>query len=666
MLSSSMKDEAPHRPHGRQALGPAEPEQQSRQSGRDTGAQAARGSGGRTGECGPGKSSRARAAAAGHLGEDAARWIFQRYLCSLPSRMLEGPLLEESEPGAEAPCTGSCHAQRVLQTLNAYRRSGTLTDVVLRAGGRDFPCHRAALSAGSAYFRSLFAAWRPERGLAVVPVVPVVPQPGRTGAASALAVVLDYVYGAGVRLRAEDEAAAVLELAQRLGVAGLREACARFLEGRLRAANSLALRRVAAAFSLPSLAERCSLVLRQAFTEVVRHADFLELAPDEVAALLADPALGVAREEAVFEAAMRWVRHDAPARRGQLRRLLEHVRLPLLAPDYFLEKVEADELLQACGECRPLLLEARACFILGREASALRARPRRFMDLAEVIVVIGGCDRKGLLKLPFADAYHPESQRWTPLPSLPGYMRSEFAACTLRNDIYVSGGHINSHDVWMFNSHLHTWIKVASLHKGRWRHKMAVLQGQLFAVGGFDGLQRLHSVERYDPFSNTWAAAAPLPEAVSSAAVVASAGRLYVIGGAGQDGINTDKVQCFDPKEDQWSLRSPAPFSQRCLEAVSLEDTIYVVGGLMSKIFTYTPGTDVWGEAAVLPSPVENCGVTVCDGKVHILGGRDDHGESTNRVFTFDPSSGQVEAQPSLLRCTSSHGCVTIVQSLGR
>ncbi|EAW74966.1 hypothetical protein FLJ33790, isoform CRA_c [Homo sapiens] len=184
---------------------------------------------------------------------------------------------------------------------------------------------------------------------------------------------------------------------------------------------------------------------------------------------------------------MRWVRHDAPARRGQLRRLLEHVRLPLLAPAYFLEKVEADELLQACGECRPLLLEARACFILGREAGALRTRPRRhwaypharFMDLAEVIVVIGGCDRKGLLKLPFADAYHPESQRWTPLPSLPGYTRSEFAACALRNDVYVSGGHINSHDVWMFSSHLHTWIKVASLHKGRWRHKMAVVQGQV-------------------------------------------------------------------------------------------------------------------------------------------------------------------------------------------
>lgn len=61
-------------------------------------------------------------------------------------------------------------------------------------------------------------------------------------------------------------------------------------------------------------------------------------------------------------------------------------------------------------------------------------------------------------------------------------------------------------------------------------------------MGGFDGLRRLRSVERYDPFSNTWEATAPLPEAVSSAAVAPCAGQLYVIGGAGQDGVSTDKV----------------------------------------------------------------------------------------------------------------------------
>lgn len=31
----------------------------------------------------------------------------------------------------------------------------------------------------------------------------------------------------------------------------------------------------------------------------------------------------------------------------------------------------------------------------------------------------------------------------------------------------------------------------------------------------------------------------------------------------------------------------------------------------MSKIFTYDPGTDVWGEAAVLPSPVVSGGTAL-------------------------------------------------------
>lgn len=61
------------------------------------------------------------------------------------------------------------------------------------------------------------------------------------------------------------------------------------------------------------------------------------------------------------------------------------------------------------------------------------------MDLAEAIVVIGGCDKKGILKLPFTDMYHPKSRQWTALSSVPGYTKSEFAACTLKNDVYISG-----------------------------------------------------------------------------------------------------------------------------------------------------------------------------------------------------------------------------------
>lgn len=48
--------------------------------------------------------------------------------------------------------------------------------------------------------------------------------------------------------------------------------------------------------------------------------------------------------------------------------------------------------------------------------------------------------------------------------------------------LYFLGGRINSRDVWMYNSQLNLWIRVACLNKGRWRHKMGVLLGKVRRV----------------------------------------------------------------------------------------------------------------------------------------------------------------------------------------
>ena len=49
-------------------------------------------------------------------------------------------------------------------------------------------------------------------------------------------------------------------------------------------------------------------------------------------------------------------------------------------------------------------------------------------------------------------------------------------------------------------SHLDNWVKVASLNKGRWRHRMITMGGHVYAIGGYDGKKVLKSVERYDRF----------------------------------------------------------------------------------------------------------------------------------------------------------------------
>ncbi|XP_006013535.1 kelch-like protein 35 [Latimeria chalumnae] len=553
-------------------------------------------------------------------------------------------------------CSGPCHAEEILQVLNIYRQSGIFTDVVLQVDGKDFPCHRATLSANSLYFKAMFTGYLKECRQDTIEIQKV--------SASTMEFLLEYMYGRKIQIQ-EDNVESVLEASDLLQISKLREDCIAFLEEQLDVCNCLGLMKFANTYSIPSLWEKSRKVLLEGFVEVSQHEEFLQLSKEELTEHLSNEQLVTPTEVALFEAVMRWVGHEVSTRKSALKDVLELVRLPLLDPVYFLNNVEMDELIQECKECRPLLLEAKQYQIFGNEVSSIRTRPRKFTDLVETIVIIGGCNKNNQMKLPFMEKYNPSTKEWTTMARIPGYSKSEFASCTLKNDIYVSGGHLGGSEAWRFISQLDIWIRVAALNKGRWRHKMTALRGKLYAVGGYDGAQRVHSVECYNTFSNQWTTVAPLLEPVSSAAVVACMSKLYVIGGAVDNETNCEKVQCYDPTENKWTFVTSTPFSQRCLNAVCIDNIIYVIGGLMDKIYSYSPKKNTWCEAGILPTPLESCGMTVCGGKIYILGGRDENGEGTDNAYMFDPTTGKVKQEPSMQRCISYHGCVSILQCVG-
>jgi N-acetylneuraminic acid mutarotase len=70
-------------------------------------------------------------------------------------------------------------------------------------------------------------------------------------------------------------------------------------------------------------------------------------------------------------------------------------------------------------------------------------------------------------------------------------------------------------------------------------------------MGGFDGQNRLSSVERYDPAKNAWEAVAPMSTARSCSAAAVFDGKLYVMGG--HDGKNwLSSIEQYDPAKNEW------------------------------------------------------------------------------------------------------------------
>lgn len=62
---------------------------------------------------------------------------------------------------------------------------------------------------------------------------------------------------------------------------------------------------------------------------------------------------------------------------------------------------------------------------------------------------------------------------------------------------------------------------------------VAVLNGHLYAVGGYDGVARqcLNSVECYSPEQNEWVVVEPMTQRRSGAAVTVLENMVYAIGG---------------------------------------------------------------------------------------------------------------------------------------
>src|SRR5207302_9390261 len=85
--------------------------------------------------------------------------------------------------------------------------------------------------------------------------------------------------------------------------------------------------------------------------------------------------------------------------------------------------------------------------------------------------------------------------------------------------------------------------------------------GKHVVVGGW-GLVRvlLESTAIYDPATNRWKHAAPIPTPRDHLTAAAAGGLVYAIGGRPFDpGRNLDAVEAYDPATDRWSRESPMP-----------------------------------------------------------------------------------------------------------
>ncbi|XP_015493739.1 kelch-like protein 6 isoform X2 [Parus major] len=327
----------------------------------------------------------------------------------------------------------------VLQNgLENLRLENSLTDVILCVDSREFSCHRVVLAAASNYFRAMFCNDLREKYEEKIILKGV--------DAETMNILLDYTYTSKM-LITKQNVQKVLEAASLFQFLRMVDACASFLTEALQPENCVGILRLADAHSLHSLKQQVQNYIIQNFTQVLNYEEFLELPADILCSTLKSDDLCVTEESQVFETVMNWVRYKESERLSLLPYVLENVRLPLLDPWYFVETVEADQLIRQCPDVFPLLQEARMYHLSGNEIITERTKPRMHEFQSEVFMIIGGCtkDEKFVAEVTCLDPLRRSRLEVAKLPITEQEPENEnrkwveFACITLKNEVYISG-----------------------------------------------------------------------------------------------------------------------------------------------------------------------------------------------------------------------------------
>lgn len=128
---------------------------------------------------------------------------------------------------------------------------------------------------------------------------------------------------------------------------------------------------------------------------------------------------------------------------------------------------------------------------------------------------VGGRDGGACLRS--VEVYDPATNHWTPAAPMIR-RRGGVSVCTTGGYIYALGGHeapANSAGgrlscVERYDLNTDSWMLLARLSSARDAIGSCVLGDRIVAVGGYDGVQYLCTVELYDPETNTWRKLSPL------------------------------------------------------------------------------------------------------------------------------------------------------------
>ena len=241
-------------------------------------------------------------------------------------------------------------------------------------------------------------------------------------------------------------------------------------------------------------------------------------------------------------------------------------------------------------------------------------------------------DFGGGQEMPNLFAYEPAdfAGRWERLAPT-GLARQEVSFVGAGRRFYLTGGDRAQE---RYDPVTDSWTKASPLPRNLDHIQGVALNGLVYYIGGLAAWPRpaVDSTYVYDPSVDRFRSAAPMPRARGAGGVAAYDGEIYYAGGL-SDGRAVAWFDVYDPKTDSWSTLPDMPRARDHFHAVVAGGKLYVIGGRDTELGREIAETDVydfaarrWSSAAPIPTPRGGFAAALVQGEIYVIGGEDADG----------------------------------------
>ncbi len=263
------------------------------------------------------------------------------------------------------------------------------------------------------------------------------------------------------------------------------------------------------------------------------------------------------------------------------------------------------------------------------------------MLVSVALALLSACGSKSDMK---------PAAKWSAGTALP-IARFEAYGATANGRVYFIGGITGiegdmstakpSRRIDIFDPNTQTWTPGPDLPADAPKHHLtvAVWKDAIYVLGGFDGILGQNSPflpigVAYVLEGTTWRKLAPPPVARGAATAQAIDGRIFVTGGAPNEGLPAfSQLDVYDIAADQWTTKSNMPTAREHLASCAVNGTMIVVGGWSSlpnakdktqaAAEQYDPLTDHWTQLPDMPTARGGLGAVAIGSSCHVVGGED-------------------------------------------